>query len=112
MYTFLRRDRYDNGEFHMSDTYTDRVVIKRRISRDTAPGIHFTIFLDGESHSTMTHATKPENAVLVTRGLRGMCDGFVAVLLPGYLLALGFGQLAVGLISTTTLFGSALAIAL
>jgi hypothetical protein len=38
-----------------------------------------------------------------------VCDGFVAVLLPGYLLALGFGQLAVGLISTTTLFGSALA---
>ncbi|XUW93656.1 MFS transporter (plasmid) [Burkholderia sp. M6-3] len=47
--------------------------------------------------------------LLIGRGLRGMCDGFVAVLLPGYLLALGFGQLAVGLISTTTLFGSALA---
>lgn len=47
--------------------------------------------------------------LLVARGLRGMCDGFVAVLLPGYLLALGFGQLAVGLISTTTLFGSAFA---
>jgi len=47
--------------------------------------------------------------LLVARGLRGICDGFIAVLLPGYLLALGFGQLAVGLISTTTLFGSALA---
>jgi MFS family permease len=47
--------------------------------------------------------------LLVARGLRGMCDGFIAVLLPGYLLALGFGQLAVGLISTTTLFGSAFA---
>ncbi|SIT45692.1 Major facilitator superfamily MFS_1 [Paraburkholderia piptadeniae] len=47
--------------------------------------------------------------LLVARGLRGMCDGFIAVLLPGYLLALGFGQLAVGLISTTTLFGSAVA---
>src|SRR5947209_12313517 len=42
-------------------------------------------------------------------GLRGICDGFIAVLLPGYLLALGFGQLAVGLISTATLFGSAIA---
>ncbi|AQH05116.1 ABC transporter permease (plasmid) [Burkholderia sp. KK1] len=41
--------------------------------------------------------------------MRGVCDGFIAVLLPGYLLALGFGQLAVGLISTTTLFGSAFA---
>jgi hypothetical protein len=39
--------------------------------------------------------------LLVARGLRGMCDGFIAVLLPGYLLALGFGQLAVGLVSTT-----------
>lgn len=47
--------------------------------------------------------------LLVARGLRGMCDGFIAVLLPGYLLALGFGQLTVGLISTTTLFGSAFA---
>ena len=47
--------------------------------------------------------------LLVARGLRGMCDGFIAVLLPGYLLALGFGQPAVGLISTTTLFGSAFA---
>ncbi|BCG03713.1 ABC transporter permease (plasmid) [Paraburkholderia sp. PGU19] len=47
--------------------------------------------------------------LLVARGLRGTCDGFIAVLLPGYLLAMGFGQLAVGLISTTTLFGSAFA---
>ncbi|ALE59060.1 ABC transporter permease [Burkholderia sp. HB1] len=47
--------------------------------------------------------------LLVARGLRGICDGFVAVLLPVYLLRLGFGQLAVGLISTATLFGSALA---
>ncbi|WP_408285463.1 MFS transporter [Paraburkholderia graminis] len=47
--------------------------------------------------------------LLVARGLRGICDGFVAVLLPVYLLRLGFGQLAVGLISTATLFGSAVA---
>lgn len=47
--------------------------------------------------------------LLVARGLRGMCDGFIAVLLPGYLLKLGFGQLDVGLVSTTTLFGSAFA---
>lgn len=47
--------------------------------------------------------------LLVSRGLRGFCDGFIAVLLPAYLLALGFGQLDVGLISTTTLVGSAVA---
>jgi MFS family permease len=47
--------------------------------------------------------------LLMGRGLRGFCDGFVAVLLPAYLLALGFGQLDVGLVSSATLIGSALA---
>jgi MFS family permease len=47
--------------------------------------------------------------LLAARGLRGFCDGFIAVLLPGYLLALGFSQLTVGLISTATLTGSAVA---
>src|SRR5262249_47765144 len=41
--------------------------------------------------------------------LRAFADGFVAVLLPAYLLAIGHGQLEVGLLSTATLFGSALA---
>ncbi|MFC0397831.1 MFS transporter [Paraburkholderia rhizosphaerae] len=47
--------------------------------------------------------------LLAARSLRGLCDGFIAVLLPAYLLSLGFGQLTVGLISTATLVGSALA---
>ncbi|MDQ7979885.1 MFS transporter [Paraburkholderia sp. SARCC-3016] len=47
--------------------------------------------------------------LLAARSLRGVCDGFVAVLLPAYLLALGFAQLTVGLISTATLVGSAIA---
>lgn len=47
--------------------------------------------------------------LLTARALRALADGFVAVLLPAYLLALGHGQLAVGILSTTTLFGSALA---
>jgi MFS family permease len=47
--------------------------------------------------------------LLAARALRSFADGFVAVLLPAYLLALGHGQLAVGLLSTATLFGSALA---
>ena len=36
-------------------------------------------------------------------------DGYVAILLPAYLLALGYGTLEVGLISSATLLGSALA---
>jgi len=47
--------------------------------------------------------------VLTARALRAFADGFVAVLLPAYLLALGHGQLEVGMLSTATLLGSAIA---
>ena len=47
--------------------------------------------------------------ILVARALRAFADGYVAVLLPAYLLALGLGQFYVGLLSTATLAGSALA---
>ncbi|WP_370599469.1 MFS transporter [Pseudomonas nitroreducens] len=47
--------------------------------------------------------------LLLARSLRGFCDGFVAVLLPAYLLALGMSTFSVGLISTSTLLGSAIA---
>ena len=47
--------------------------------------------------------------VLAARALRALVDGYVAVLLPAYLLALGFGSWEVGLLSTATLLGSALA---
>ncbi|HEX9179930.1 MAG TPA: MFS transporter [Burkholderiales bacterium] len=47
--------------------------------------------------------------LLVSRGLRAFVDGYMAVLLPAYLLALGFGTWEVGLLSTATLMGSALA---
>ena len=48
-------------------------------------------------------------AILAARALRGFADGFVAVLLPVYLLAQGFGAVQVGAIATATLLGSALA---
>jgi MFS family permease len=43
------------------------------------------------------------------RALRAFVDGYVAVLLPAYLLALGLDVWAVGVLSTATLLGSALA---
>ena len=46
--------------------------------------------------------------LLVARALRDFGDGFVAVLLPVYLIALGFSALQVGVIATAALFGSAL----
>ena len=47
--------------------------------------------------------------VFLARALRGFADGFVAVLLPVYLIALGLGGAEVGAIATATLFGSAIA---
>jgi MFS family permease len=47
--------------------------------------------------------------ILIGRALRALADGYVAVLLPAYLLALGFELFDVGLLSTATLAGSAAA---
>jgi len=47
--------------------------------------------------------------LLASRTLRGFADGFVAVLLPAYLGALGFGVVQIGLLGTLTLAGSAAA---
>ncbi|HSB99615.1 MAG TPA: MFS transporter [Burkholderiaceae bacterium] len=47
--------------------------------------------------------------VLAARGVRALADGYMAVLLPAYLLALGLGTVEVGVLATTTLLGSALA---
>ncbi|BAL24218.1 MFS transporter [Azoarcus sp. KH32C] len=47
--------------------------------------------------------------LLVGRAMRAFADGYIAVLLPAYLLALGLGTWAVGLIASATLFGSAAA---
>lgn len=50
----------------------------------------------------------PTTYLLSARALRDFGDGFVAVLLPVYLLALGFSPLEVGTIATAALLGSAL----
>lgn len=50
----------------------------------------------------------PTTCLFAARGLRDFGDGFVAVLLPAYLLALGFAPLLVGVVATASLLGSAL----
>ncbi|WP_217995101.1 MFS transporter [Methylogaea oryzae] len=45
--------------------------------------------------------------LLVGRALRAFADGYVAVLLPVYLLALGFDTWQVGFLSSATLLGTA-----
>ena len=46
--------------------------------------------------------------ILLARGLRAFADGFVALLLPIYLVELGFTSLAIGAIVASTLVGTAL----
>jgi MFS family permease len=54
--------------------------------------------------------TAPEaRFLLIARALRALADGYVAVLLPAYLLALGMAAWQVGVLSTATLLGSAFA---
>jgi MFS family permease len=48
------------------------------------------------------------NRLLWARAVRDFGDGFIAVLLPVYLLELGLGPLQVGMIATAALLGSAL----
>lgn len=46
--------------------------------------------------------------IFAARALRDFGDGFVAVLLPVYLAAIGFGAFEIGLVATLALSGSAL----
>jgi len=46
------------------------------------------------------------NRVLAAKGLRAFGDGYVSLLLPVYLLELGYTPLEVGLMATVTLLGS------
>ena len=48
------------------------------------------------------------NRLLVAKGLRAFGDGYVSLLLPVYLLQLGYTTLEVGLLATATLLGSGL----
>jgi MFS family permease len=57
----------------------------------------------GPQHRDAVHA------VYRARALRDFGDGFVAVLLPVYLTAVGLGAFEVGLVATVALFGSAAA---
>jgi MFS family permease len=49
----------------------------------------------------------PARLLIAARGLRAFGDGFVSLLLPVYLTALGLGPFHVGVVTTATLLGSA-----
>lgn len=58
--------------------------------------------------STLRATSSDALRVLAARGVRAFADGFVALLLPIYLVDLGFSSLAVGTIVASTLIGTAL----
>jgi MFS family permease len=46
--------------------------------------------------------------LLVARGVRGFGDGFSTIVLPAYLVAIGFGTVEIGIVAAASLLGSAL----
>lgn len=58
-------------------------------------------------HFRRNGPARPAAYLLAARAVRDFGDGYVAVLLPVYLLALGFSALEVGAIATASLLGSA-----
>ncbi len=59
------------------------------------------------SHWLPATATPDAAVLLASRGVRAFADGYVSVLLPVYLLGLGFDGLQIGAVATATLIGSA-----
>src|SRR6202171_2382892 len=61
-------------------------------------------------------ATEPEGSsktslialLYAARGLRGFGDGFAIIILPAYMTTLGYGAVAVGIVATASLLGTAL----
>src|SRR3954470_11924931 len=64
------------------------------------PRIKFPVLPDG--------AAPEARLLLVARGLRAFGDGLVSLILPVYLLALGYGAFEAGVLASATLAGSAL----
>ena len=57
---------------------------------------------------TQRLAASPATLILTARGIRSFGDGLISLVLPVYLLELGYGALATGMIATATLLGSAI----
>src|SRR5262245_33152657 len=60
------------------------------------------------TEQALVERARPVSYLFAARALRDFGDGFVAVLLPAYLLALGFSPFEVGVVATASLLGSAL----
>ena len=57
---------------------------------------------------TQRLTASPSTLILTARGIRSFGDGLISLVLPVYLLELGYSALATGMIATATLLGSAI----
>src|SRR5258707_13592705 len=60
------------------------------------------------AESTVSNAASLIALLYVARGLRGFGDGFAIIILPAYMTALGYDAVAVGIVATASLLGTAL----
>src|SRR3954467_15003656 len=60
------------------------------------------------AESTVSNAASLIRLLYVARGLRGFGDGFAIIILPTYMTALGYDAVAVGIVATASLLGTAL----
>ncbi len=63
---------------------------------------------DNAAEARAGTARRDIRILLVARAARGFGDGFVVILVPAYLSALGFDAVAIGIVATASLLGSAL----
>jgi predicted MFS family arabinose efflux permease len=73
-----------------------------------SPGSRISFFSSRSGFSASPTGAGDMRRILVARGLRAFGDGFVALLVPIYLIELGFSPLAIGAVVTATLIGTAL----
>jgi MFS family permease len=57
---------------------------------------------------TVQRNTSVISLLYTARGLRGFGDGFAIIILPAYMTALGYDAIAVGIVATVSLLGTAL----
>src|SRR3984893_14480987 len=62
---------------------------------------------DIATEPTASSATSLIRLLYVGRGLRGLGDGFAIIILPAYMTALGYDAVAVGIVATASLLGTA-----
>src|SRR5262245_66418297 len=63
---------------------------------------------DTAAQPTQSTANALIRLLYVARALRGFGDGFAIIILPAYLTALGYDAVAVGIVATASLLGTAL----